>query len=105
MTEVLVVLCTVPEAEAEPLAKELVEARLCACVNQLGPVRSTYWWQGRVESGSEMLLVIKTTRAKFAALQEGIRARHSYECPEILALPVTSGLSAYLDWVRSSVGE
>jgi periplasmic divalent cation tolerance protein len=105
MTVVMVVLCTAPSGEAERLARELVEARLAACVNLLGPVRSVYRWQGKVESGDETLLVIKTTRETFAALRNGIRARHSYECPEILALPVESGLGAYLDWVAGAVGE
>jgi periplasmic divalent cation tolerance protein len=91
--------------EAESLAASLVEQRLAACVNTVGQVQSTYWWQGRVERGQENLLVIKTTDARLAAVEQTIRNRSSYELPEVLAIPVHGGSEAYLGWLADSVTE
>ena len=82
----------------------LVERRLAACVNEIGaPVRSVYRWKGKVETAEEFLLVIKTTKRRFAALRAAIVELHSYDVPEIIALPVVEGSRAYLDWIAGSV--
>lgn len=100
MNEVLVVLTNLPDAaSAERLARHLVEQRVAACVNQLAPCSSTYRWQGAVETATEVMLLIKTTRAAYADLEQLIRAAHPYELPEIIALPVAAGLPGYLTWV------
>lgn len=98
----LLVLTNLPDdASARTLAGELVELRLAACVNILAPCRSVYRWQGQVEDASEVPLLIKTTAERYAALEEAIRARHPYELPEIVAVPLAHGLPAYLDWVAA----
>jgi periplasmic divalent cation tolerance protein len=90
-------------ADAGSLAALLVEQRLAACVNALDKVTSTYRWQGRVQQDQETLLVIRTTAARYPAVEKAIRAHSKYELPEVLAIPVAAGSSAYLDWVRESV--
>ena len=100
MNDVLLVLTTLPDAEsAERLAGELVESRLAACVSILAPARSVYQWQGKLEKAEEIPVMIKTTRARYEALERAIVAAHPYELPEILALPVAAGLPGYLAWV------
>lgn len=95
-----IVLCTAPDpATAEALAQTVVEARLAACVNVLPGVRSVYRWQGAIHADSESLLIIKTRRDRFAALSAALRAQHPYELPEIIAVPLSDGLPAYLAWV------
>jgi len=104
MTEVLLVLATLPDrASADALAARLIEQHLAACVNILAPCESVYRWQGAIETASEIPLLIKTTRARYPALEAAVRAMHPYETPELIALPVTCGLPAYLDWVAASV--
>lgn len=101
---VLLVLCNVPDAAvAERLSRLLVEQRLAACVNQLAPCRSQYWWQGKIELAEEIPLLIKTTAGRFAALEAAVRAAHPYEVPEILAFEASGGAAAYLAWVAASV--
>lgn len=100
--ETLLVLTNCPdEATASTLALALVEDRLAACVNILPRVQSIYRWQGAVESASEIPLLIKSTVGRYAELEAVIRARHPYDVPEIIALPITQGLPAYLNWVAT----
>ncbi len=87
--------------EAERLAALLVEARLAACAQVVGPIHSTYRWQGAVETAEEWMLVAKTAAERLDALVERVRAEHSYDVPEIVATPITGGNPAYLDWVRA----
>lgn len=103
MTGAIVVLCTVPaDFDAEGLARELVERSLAACV-QIGPgLNSVYRWQGAIERSAERLLLIKSRRGLFAALEAAIKARHPYEVPEIVALDVSAGHAPYLDWLAAS---
>ena len=99
--EALVVLCTVPDEEtAAKLAETLVQNRLAACVNIIGPHKSVYEWKGKLEKDTEFLLVIKTATGRFEALAEKVVQLHPYEVPEIIALPVLAGNAAYLDWVK-----
>jgi periplasmic divalent cation tolerance protein len=100
----LVVLCTVSSVEeGRRLARALVELRLAACVNLIPKVESIYRWQGAVESAEEVLMVVKTTKKRFAELREKIGELHSYETPEIVALPVRDGSAAYLEWLGGQV--
>lgn len=98
----LLVLTNLPDrAAAEALAEELIGRRLAACVNILAPCRSVYRWRAAVQHDEEHPMLIKTTRERFAALEAAIRARHPYELPEIVAVPIELGLQAYLDWVAA----
>jgi periplasmic divalent cation tolerance protein len=101
----LVVLVTCgSRSEARKIARLVVEARLAACVNILSaPVESVYRWKGKVESANEFLLVMKTTKARFSKLRDAILKAHSYDVPEIIALPIASGSLKYLDWIAGSV--
>jgi len=97
---VLLVHCACPDANsATAIAQALVDERLAACVNQLPGVRSTYRWQGKVEHADEVLLLIKTTSDRLAALSARVQALHPYELPEVIAVEARGGLPAYLDWV------
>lgn len=100
--ETLLVLTNCPdEATANAIALALVEEKFAACVNILPRVQSVYRWQGAVESASEIPLLIKSTVGRYAELEAAIRARHPYDMPEIIALPITQGLPAYLNWVAT----
>lgn len=102
MTDVLLALTNLPdEQSADALARQLIERRAAACVNRLAPCTSTYRWEGKVETATEVPLLIKTTRAAWPRLEQLIREAHPYELPEIVAVPVEQGLPAYLDWVRT----
>lgn len=106
MTEFVVVLVTVgSRREGETIARQLVEEKVAACVNLLGPLRSTYWWQGAVEEAEEYLLVIKSRAGLLPALAERVRELHSYEVPEVLAVPVLGGSEPYLAWLRDCTVE
>ena len=99
--EPIVVYCTCPDAStAQGLARRLVEAGLAACVSVTPPLTSVYRWQGHTEVAQEVLMLVKTTRNRYAELERAILAAHPYELPEIIALPVTAGLHGYLDWVE-----
>ncbi len=100
MTQVLLVITNLPDADsAARLARQLVEAQAAACVNLLAPCTSTYRWQDRIETATEVPLLIKTTPDAYPGVEKLIRAAHPYELPEIIAVPVSAGLPAYLDWV------
>lgn len=98
----LVVLCTVPSAEVgAQLARGIVEEQLAACVNIIPAVRSIYRWQGAVHDDAEAQLVIKTRASRWDALLAWVRSHHSYEEPELIALPIAQGSPSYLDWMRA----
>jgi periplasmic divalent cation tolerance protein len=104
MSDALIVFCACQdEAEATRLADALVEERLAACVNILPGIRSVYRWQGKVEHASEVLLLAKTAAESFNALQEKLTALHSYDTPEILAVPVSAGTDKYLAWLAGQL--
>ncbi|HEX4002190.1 MAG TPA: divalent-cation tolerance protein CutA [Candidatus Acidoferrales bacterium] len=104
MTDKVVVLVTCGSArQARRIAKAVVEQKLAACVSILGTrVESIYRWRGRVESAKESLLVMKTSRRRLAALQKKIEQLHSYDVPEIIALPIVAGSRRYLAWIDDS---
>jgi periplasmic divalent cation tolerance protein len=104
MTDKRIVLNTTgSKEEAEKIARALVETRLAACVNILGPIESTYRWQRKVENSAEYLLVIKTTAKAFPRVRDAIRKLHSYELPECVELTVTDGSAEYLKWLDRNV--
>lgn len=88
---------------AEGIARSVVEARAAACAQVSGPVTSTYWWQGAVETAEEWAVVAKTTAERAAAAVEAIRAAHSYDVPEILVTPILAGHGDYLAWISAEV--
>lgn len=105
MTDKRVVLLTCgSEEEASRIARALVEGRLAACVNIVdAKVRSIYRWKGRVERAEERLLLVKTRRSRLKALEAVVKRLHSYETPEIIALPIAEGSRVYLAWLDQSV--
>ena len=105
MTEKIVVLVTCGSVEeARKIGRALVEERLAACANvSQAPVESIYRWKGRVDTATEFLMIIKSSRERFSALEERIRKLHSYEIPEIIALPIEKGSRDYLAWLTDSV--
>jgi periplasmic divalent cation tolerance protein len=101
--QVLTTACS--EEEAERIATALVERRLAACVQVLGPIASHYRWRGKVERESEWQCLAKTAAARYKELEATIRELHSYEEPEIVALPILAGSTGYLAWIDASVGD
>ncbi len=102
MSEFIQVLTAVDRPEAaQAIAKALLENRLAACVQIWGPIQSLYWWQGKIEKTQECLMLIKSLRELYSKIEETIRSLHPYHVPEILALPILEGDSAYLQWLKA----
>jgi uncharacterized protein involved in tolerance to divalent cations len=98
--ELVEVRVSAPDAEtAQALAASLVRGRLAACAQVLGPITSTYWWDGAVETAQEHLLLAKSTADKFEAICALVHAEHPYDTPEVLAVPVTAAAEAYAAWL------
>lgn len=96
----ILVLTQMPDrASARALARALVEARLAACVSVGAPGESLYHWRGAIETAEELMVTIKTTAARYPDVEAAIRARHPYELPEIIAVPLTDGFAPYLVWI------
>jgi len=99
--EYIQVMTTIDEREAaENIAHTLVSKRLAACVQVVGPISSTYWWQNKVEHTEEWLCIIKTKRSLYKKLEATIKQLHTYEVPEILAIPVADGYEGYIKWLE-----
>ncbi|MFC1703250.1 divalent-cation tolerance protein CutA [Candidatus Omnitrophota bacterium] len=90
-------------AQAKKIAQALIKEKLAACVNIVNPVQSLFWWDNKVDSAKEALLVIKTKKSLFKRLITKVRSLHSYDVPEIIALPIVAGYKPYLDWIDGSV--
>lgn len=102
MDNFMQVVTTVDSDEAaEELARSIIAARLAACVQIIGPIKSLYWWQGELEEAREWQLVIKTTSERLSALEAHIKSNHSYETPEITATEIPWGSREYLDWISA----
>jgi periplasmic divalent cation tolerance protein len=101
--DAIVVLCTVPVEgdHGERVARGLVENKLAACVNVIGPVRSIYRWQEAIQDDRELQLIIKTRVARYHALEKWLRENHPYSEPEIVALPIVRGSTSYLAWLTA----
>lgn len=105
MPEYIQVLTTAgSEREAEEIGAALLERRLAACVQTIGPIVSRYRWQGKLERAQEWQCLAKTETRLYEEVEAAIRATHSYDEPEILAIPVLAGSGGYLDWVSANVG-
>ena len=101
-----VVLVTAPGLRiARRLAKSALQARLAACANLISGVESRYWWKGRMESCSEVLVIFKTTGGRLRRLEELVLVNHPYDTPEFVVLPLAGGAGRYLDWLARSVRE
>ena len=104
MTHFVQVITTVANQEdGRRLAEQLVEERLAACVQIVGPLTSVYRWQGNIESAGEFQLLIKSSQNLYGELEAWLMANHPYEVPEILALPVVAGGGSYLDWLQKEL--
>lgn len=100
----LVVLITASnKEEGEKIANELVKNKLAACVNIVDNIKSIYWWKGNIDSSNEVLLIVKTKADKFNELVKAVKDLHSYEVPEIIAIPIILGYSRYLEWIDESI--
>lgn len=105
MSEFLEVRTTIDSAEAaQTIAETLVKKRLAACVQVLGPLTSTYWWQGNIEQTQEWICTAKTQRELYPTVEQAIREVHSYDEPEIIATPIVEGSKGYLYWISHETG-
>ncbi len=102
MKYIAVFITTGSEAEAGKIAGSLVDKRLAACVSLVRCVRSVYSWKGKTEDSEECLLIAKTKESLFVELEKCVKLMHSYECPEIIAIPVKAGSKGYLSWISKS---
>jgi periplasmic divalent cation tolerance protein len=89
--------------EAEKIAKTLLEERLIACANIISPVQSLFWWQGKVNEAQEHIILMKTRKDLFSKLSERVKALHSYQIPEIIAIPIVEGFKPYMEWLDNSL--
>jgi periplasmic divalent cation tolerance protein len=96
---------TESRTHAQALARTIVKARLAACVQVLGPIESTYWWNDEVETAEEWMCLMKTTARRYPQLEQLIRSQHTYEVPEITASPIALGSDEYLEWIGRETGE
>ncbi len=96
---------TANKSDAERIARALVERRLAACVQIAGPISSTYRWQDTIESAAEWLCTIKTTEGNYQRVESTIRELHTYDEPEIIAVPIVAGSSGYLTWLQDQVDQ
>jgi len=103
MTPVIVLTTVGTTFDVQPLALQLVEQGVAACVNVIPQIQSVYRWKGKIERDTEHLLLVKTTAERFDAVRSHIRSIHTYALPEIIAIPVETGDAEALDWIRSSV--
>jgi len=101
-----IALVTAPNLETgRSLASAALKSRLVACANLIPKIESHYWWQGKLESSAEVLIVFKTTKTKLKALEKLILAKHPYDTPEFIVVPITAGNKRYLAWLGKSVAE
>jgi periplasmic divalent cation tolerance protein len=90
---------------AEKIATVLVQKRLAACVQIVGPISSVYWWKGKVEKTNEWLCIVKTRKNLYEAVEASIKANHTYEVPEIIAVPIVEGSKGYISWLDEELGK
>jgi periplasmic divalent cation tolerance protein len=98
---IIVLVTTKDKAEAEKISQTLLLEKLIACANIISPVASCFWWQDKVDRAEECLVIMKTRKSLFGEVQLRVKALHSYEVPEVLALPIVDGSEAYLSWMSS----
>jgi len=104
-TQYLVILVTTKDKkEAEKISRGLLEAKLIACANIMEGIQSIFWWQGKIDGSKEVLLVLKTKKNLFKKVSAKVKSLHSYQTPEIIALPIAGGSKEYLNWISTSCG-
>ena len=101
---ILVTVTTANKTEAEKIAHALLNERLIACANIIGPAHSLFLWQGKIESAEEHVILMKTRKNLFHKISEKVKALHSYEVPEIIAIPIVEGFKPYIEWLQKSLG-
>ncbi|MCK9594754.1 MAG: divalent-cation tolerance protein CutA [Candidatus Omnitrophica bacterium] len=101
---IIVLITAKDKKQARRIADELVRFKLAACVNIVGDVRSIFIWQGKTERQAEVILIVKSTKARFKAIVKMVKSLHSYEVPEVIAVPIIDGSGDYLRWIDESVG-
>ena len=94
---------TEKQNDADAISKEIVEKRLAACVQVVGPIKSTYWWKEEIEQAEEWLCIVKSRRDLYEELEKAIKRIHPYEVPEIVAVPIVSGSQSYLEWLEQVI--
>lgn len=100
---IVIFVTTANVQEAEKISSQLVNRKLAACANIVEGIKSFFWWQGKIDSAGEVLLVIKSKKSKLAAIIKEVKSLHSYEVPEIIAMPIIAGDKDYLRWVDASL--
>ena len=100
---IVVLITSKDQAEAERIAQKLLEEKLIACANIVGGVKSLFWWQGKIDGSAEVLLILKSRESLFKKIIKTVKSLHSYEVPEIIALPIIEGNPDYLRWIDESV--
>ena len=105
MTNIVVVMTTANRLEAQKIAQNLLNRRLIACANIYGPIESHFWWQNKIEKAKEFLVLMKSHQKLFTKLSKAIKEMHSYEVPEILAIPIIEGFQPYLEWLNASLAD
>jgi periplasmic divalent cation tolerance protein len=104
MTEYCVIMVTFPSrADAEKTARILLDRHLVACTNLIDGVGSLFWWEGKIDSAREVLMIAKTTQTLFSDVASCVQEHHPYEVPEVIALPILAGSQSYLSWIDESV--
>ena len=103
MTYILVMITTSSREEAEKIAIALLEKKLIACANIFGPASSRFWWQGKIDEAEEYVVFMKTEEALFEEVAKHVKQLHSYEIPEIIALPIVKGFKPYLEWISNNL--
>ena len=103
MSHIIVLITTATREEAEKIARNLLNQRLIACANMVGPVSSLFWWKEKISRENEFLVLMKTHSDLFEKLATTIKQMHSYEIPEIIAVPITKGEQTYLEWLSGSL--
>ena len=103
MTYILVMITTSSREEAEKIAKTLLEKKLIACANIFGPASSRFWWQGKIDEAEEYVVFMKTEERLFEEVAKHVKRLHSYEIPEIIALPIVKGFKPYLEWISNNL--
>jgi len=103
LTYILVMITTSSREEAEKIAKTLLEKKLIACANIFGPASSRFWWQGKIDEAEEYVVFMKTEEGLFEEVAKHVKRLHSYEIPEIIALPIIKGFKPYLEWISNNL--
>jgi len=103
MSYIVVIITTPNKEEAAKIVRSLLKERLIACANIVGPVSSLFWWQGKIDEENEFLVLMKSHKNLFERISERVMEIHSYDVPEIIALPIVGGFPLYLDWLETSL--